>query len=337
MAAEREAQQAGSSATTAGGSLLEQAIGATKQTKRSEAESMIRTLVDEVNKGTVKFDRNLNRTISAGIAEIDRVVSEQLAAVMHHEDFQKLEGSWRGLHYLVQNSETGTALKLRVLNCTKRELFKDLDRAVEFDQSDLFKKIYENEFGTAGGEPYGALIGDYQFSNHPEDIDLLSKISGVAAAGFCPFLTSPSPQLFGMDDWEELSKPRDLAKIFDASEYIKWNSFRDSDDSRFVTMCMPRTLARLPYGSKTKAIDEFGYEEVPLGPKGESISVSHDQYCWMNTAYVMGARLTDAFAKNGWCTAIRGAENGGRVDDLPSFNKVAGFWREVIVTYRVKD
>lgn len=318
MAAESQTQQ-DTAAASAGvsESILEQAIGATKQTKRSEAEGMIRTLVDQVNQGTVKFNKNLNNTIAAGIAEIDRVVSEQLAAIMHHAEFQKLEGSWRGLHYLVQNSETGTSLKLRVLNCTKRELFKDLDKAVEFDQSDLFKKIYENEFGMAGGEPYGALIGDYQFTNHPEDIDLLSKVSGVAAAGFCPFLTTPSPELFGMEDWEELSKPRDLAKIFDATEFIKWNSFRDSEDSRFVTMCMPRTLARLPYGSATKPVDEFDYEEVELGPKGESIAVSHDKYCWMSTAYVMGTRLTNAFAKFGWCTAIRGAENGGRVDDLP--------------------
>lgn len=317
MATKKEEQSAAATTTEAGASLLEQAISATKQTKRDEAESMIRTLVDEVNKGTVKFDRNLNKTINAGIAEIDRVVSKQLAAVMHNADFQKLEGSWRGLHYLVQNSETSTSLKLRVFNCTKRELYKDLDKAVEFDQSELFKKVYENEFGSPGGEPYGALIGDYQFSNHPEDVDLLSKISGVCSSGHTPFLTTPSPELFGMDSWEELAKPRDLAKIFDASEYIKWNAFRDSEDSRYVTMCMPRTLSRLPYGSATKPIEEFNFEEVALGKKGESISVSHDQYAWMSTAYVMGTRLTDAFAKFGWCTAIRGAENGGRVSDLP--------------------
>ena len=302
----------------AGASLLEQAITATKQTERSRAEDLIRTLVDEAHKGTVSFDKDVMRTINKGIAAIDEVVSKQLAAIMHHADFQRLEGSWRGLNYLVMNSETSTTLKLKVFNVSKRDLFKDLDRAVEFDQSQLFKKIYENEFGMPGGEPYGALIGDYEFSNHPEDIDLLQKVSGVAAAAFAPFITAPAPQLFGFDQWTELSKPRDLAKIFDSKEYIKWNSFRDSEDSRFVTMCMPRTLARLPYGTATKPVDEFNYEEVALGKKKEAISVAHDQYCWMNAAYVMGTKLTDAFAKYGWCTAIRGVENGGKVENLPT-------------------
>jgi type VI secretion system protein ImpC len=302
----------------AGESLLEQAITATKQTDRSRAEDLIRTLVEEANKGTVSFDKDVMRTINKGIAAIDEVVSRQLAAIMHHAEFQRLEGSWRGLNYLVMNSETSTTLKLKVLNVSKRDLFKDLDRAVEFDQSQLFKKIYENEFGMPGGEPYGALIGDYAFSNHPEDLDMLQKISGVAAAAFAPFITAPAPDLFGFDQWTELSKPRDLAKIFDSKEYIKWNSFRESEDSRFVTMCMPRVLARLPYGSATKIIDEFNYEEVPLGKKKEAIAVQHDNYCWMNAAYVMGTKLTDAFAKFGWCTAIRGVENGGKVENLPT-------------------
>jgi type VI secretion system protein ImpC len=245
-------------------------------------------------------------------------VSKQLAAIMHVPEFQKLEGTWRGMKHLVMNSETSAQLKLKVFNCSKRELFKDLDRAVEFDQSQIFKKIYESEFGTAGGEPYGALIGDFEFTNHPEDIDLLNKVSNVAAAGFCPFISAADPALFGFDSWTELSKPRDLEKIFDTVEYTKWSSFRDSEDSRFVTLTMPRTLARLPYGANTKPVEEFAYEEVALGKKGESIAVGHDQYCWMNTAYVMGAKLTEAFAKYGWCTAIRGAEGGGKVEGLPA-------------------
>lgn len=316
MSTERQAQA--QTKTLEAGSLLEQAITATKQTERSRAEDLIRTLVEEANRGTVSFDKDVMRTISKGIAAIDEVVSKQLAAIMHNPEFQKLEGSWRGLNYLVMNSETSTTLKLKVLNVSKRDLFKDLDRAVEFDQSQVFKKIYENEFGMPGGEPYGAMIGDYQFSNHPEDIDLLQKMSGVAAAAFAPFITAPSPELFGFDQWTELSKPRDLAKIFDSKEYIKWTSFRESEDSRFVTMCMPRVLARLPYGSATKAVDEFNYEEVALGKKKEAVSVGHDQYCWMNAAYVMGTKLTDAFAKFGWCTAIRGVENGGKVENLPT-------------------
>ncbi len=317
MSTERQ-QEKQTKTLEAGESLLEQAITATKQTDRDRAQDLIRTLVEEANKGTVSFDKDVMRTISKGIAAIDEVVSKQLAAIMHHSEFQRLEGSWRGLNYLVMNSETSTTLKLKVLNVAKRDLFKDLDRAVEFDQSQLFKKIYENEFGMPGGEPYGALIGDYAFSNHPEDIDMLQKISGVAAAAFAPFITTPAPDLFGFDQWTELSKPRDLAKIFDSKEYIKWNSFRESEDSRFLTMCMPRVFARLPYGAATKAVDEFNYEEVELGAKKESIAVAHENYCWMNAAYVMGTKLTDAFAKYGWCTAIRGVENGGKVENLPT-------------------
>jgi type VI secretion system protein ImpC len=245
-------------------------------------------------------------------------MSRQLAEIMHNADFQKLEGSWRGMHHLVMNSETSAQLKIRVMNISKRELFKDLDKAVEFDQSQIFKKIYEAEFGSPGGEPYGAMIGDYEFSNHPEDIDLLGKMSQVSAAGFCPFVSAASPKLLGMDSFSELSKPRDLEKIFLDETYTKWRSFRDSDDARFVVLTMPRSLSRLPYGKNTKVVDEFDYEEVELDEKGDAKPVPHEHYSWMNTAFVMGARLTDAFAKTGWCTAIRGAENGGKVEGLPA-------------------
>lgn len=299
-------------------SLLDAAISATKQTERSRAEDLIRTLTEEALKGTVTFNKDVTRTLRAGIDAIDAAVSKQLAAVMHHPKFQKLEGTWRGLSYLVMNSETSAMLKIKVLNISKRELFKDLDKAVEFDQSQIFKKVYEGEFGTPGGEPYGAMIGDYEFTNHPEDIDLLGKMSNVAAAGFCPFLSAADPALFGFEQWTDLVKPRDLEKIFDTVEYTKWKSYRDSEDSRFVTLTLPRSLARLPYGANTKPVEEFNYEEVPLGPGGKSIAVAHDEYCWMNSAYVMGTKLTDAFAKYGWCTAIRGAEGGGKVEGLPA-------------------
>ncbi|MEO1618688.1 MAG: type VI secretion system contractile sheath large subunit [Planctomycetota bacterium] len=317
---ESQSQAAQSTESTAeSGSLLESAIAATKKTERSRAEELIKTLTEEALKGTVSFDKDVMRSLNAAIAGIDQKMSEQLAAIMHNEKFQKLEGSWRGLHHLVMNSETGESLKIRVLNCSKRDLFKDMDRAVEFDQSQLFKKIYEDEFGTPGGAPYGALIGDYEFSNHPEDMDLLTNVSGVAASAFCPFISATAPQLFGFDEWTELSKPRDLARIFETAEYTKWKSFRESEDSRFCVLTMPRTLARLPYGQNTKTIDEFAYEEVPVGQSGESVHVEHDSFCWMNTAYVMGARLTDAFAKTGFCTTIRGVENGGKVEGLPSY------------------
>lgn len=297
--------------------ILEQAINATKQTERSQAEELLRTLTEEALKGTVTWHKNLTMTINTAIKAIDETLSKQLATIMHHEKFTQLEGSWRGLHHLVQNTETSVTLKLKVFNISKRELFKDLSRAVEFDQSQTFKKIYENEFGTPGGEPYGALIGDYEFTNHPEDIDMLSSISNVAAAGFCPFISAASPQLFGFESWNELSKPRDLEKIFDSLEYAKWRSLRDSEDSRFVCLTMPRVLARLPYGAATKPVEAFGYEEARKDKAGKALQMKHHDYCWMNSAYVSGALLTGAFAKYGWCTAIRGAESGGRINNLP--------------------
>jgi len=301
-----------------GGGLLDEILQVTPTAVRDRATDMVKALVDQYTQGVVVWDKNVVRTINNAIVKLDEVLSKQLAAVMHHPDFQKLEGTWRGLHHLVMNSETSSSLKLRVLNVSKRDLFKDLDRAVEFDQSETFKKLYESEFGSPGGEPYGALIGDYEFTNHPEDMDLLQKMGGVAAAAFCPFISAASPQLFGFDSFTELSRPRDLEKIFMAKDYVKWNAFRDSEDSRFVCLTMPRALARLPYGSQTKPVDEFNYEEVELGTDKRAKSVPHDHYCWMNAAYVLGTRLTDAFAKTGWCTAIRGYENGGLVEGLPA-------------------
>lgn len=300
------------------GSVLDQAIKATKQTERSRAQELLRTLTEEAMKGTITWSKDVTRTITAGIKAIDAAISKQLAAVMHTPEFQKLEGTWRGLHYLVMNSETSAQLKLKVFNVSKRELFKDVDRAVEFDQSQIFKKLYENEFGTPGGEPYGALVGDYEFTNHPEDIDLLSKMSNVAAAAFCPFITAASPSLFGFESFSELSKPRDLEKIFDTIEYTKWKSFRDSEDSRFVVLAMPRVLSRLPYGAQTKPVEEFDFEEGELDSQGRAKPMPHEQYAWMNAAFVLGARLTDAFAQYGFCTAIRGAEGGGKVEGLPA-------------------
>lgn len=299
-------------------SFLEQAIGATKQTKPDETEDLLKNLTKQAMDGTVKWDKNLTVTINAAINAIDQTLSKQVAAIMQNEKFQKLEGSWRGLHHLVHNSETGAGLKIRMMNISKKELSKDLAKAVEFDQSQTFKKIYESEFGIAGGEPYAALIGDYEFSAHPDDMDLLSNMSNIAAAGFCPFVSAAAPQMFGFDGFTELSKPRDLEKIFDSAEYIKWRSFRDSEDSRFVTLTMPRVLARLPYGSATKPVEAFNYEESDLTETGDHLEGNHDSYCWMNAAYAMGTTLTQAFSEYGWCTSIRGAEGGGKVEGLPS-------------------
>ncbi|MBB4287206.1 type VI secretion system contractile sheath large subunit [Roseospira goensis] len=319
----QQGQPAPETTVTEAESLLDQAIAATKQTEPDRAQELIRTLTEQAMKGTITFSRNLTQTFNQAIALIDRQLSEQLAAIMHHDKFRQLEGTWRGMHYLIMNTETSTNLKIRVLNATKRELHKDLTRAVEFDQSTLFKKIYENEFGTPGGEPYGALIGDIEFTNHPEDMELLSGLSNVAAAAFAPLISAASPSLFGLNDFTELSKPRDLAKIFDSIEYDKWRGFRDSEDSRFVTLTMPRVLARLPYGEATRTIEEFAYEEAPFNADGTPKQMDHEHYCWMNASYAMGTRLTDAFAKYGWCTAIRGAEGGGKVEGLPTHKFVS--------------
>lgn len=316
-----EEQQSGAEAAAGEVSLLDQITTAMPTSvQKDEATDMVRNVVDVAMQGVLTWDKSVTKTIRSAIAAIDAKMSKQLAEVMHHEQFQKLEGSWRGLNHLVMNSETSKTLKLRMLNITKKELFKDLDKAVEFDQSTLFKKIYEEEFGMPGGEPYGALIGDYEFTNHPDDIDLLEKVSGVAASAHAPFISAADPKLFGFENWEDLSKPRDIEKIFMSKKYTKWNSFRDSEDSRFVSLVMPRVLARLPYGAATKPVDEFGYEEVALDADGEALPTSNKDYTWMNAAYVMGTNLTRAFAQTRWCTAIRGVENGGKVEGLPVHN-----------------
>jgi type VI secretion system protein ImpC len=311
------APQGSAETTTTTTSLLDQVVSATRQTEPERAQDLVRALVEQALSGTVTFDRNLTRTFDKAIAAIDRKLSAQLNEIIHAPKFLKLEGSWRGLHHLVMNSETGTSLKIRLMNASKRDLNRDLTKAVEFDQSQLFKKIYENEFGMPGGEPYGALIGDYEWTNHPDDVETLRLVSNVAAASFAPFISAAGAGMFGFQDWTELSKPRDLAKIFDTAEYAKWRSFRESEDSRFVSLVMPRVIARLPYGTATKPIDEFAYEEAPFDASGAAKPMGHHDYCWMNAAFVAGTRLTDAFAKYGFCTAIRGAEGGGKVENLP--------------------
>jgi len=297
------------------GGLLDQIISDTRigrdDEQREQSRRQIATLVEEVMKGTVRVSKDLEATINARIADIDALLSKQLNEIMHHADFQKMEGSWRGLHYLVHQSETSTMLKLKVLNVTKDELRRDLERASEFDQSALFKKIYEEEFGTFGGAPFGALLGDYEFGRHPQDMALIEKVSNVAAAAHAPFFSAASPQLFNLDSFTDLGTPRDLAKIFDTVEYAKWKSFRESEDSRYVGLCLPHILMRLPYGPETVPVEGFNFKEDVDGR-------DHSKYLWGNAAYAMGTRLTDAFAKHHWCAAIRGVEGGGLVEGLPT-------------------
>ena len=319
--AEAKTQGAPGASTTvadAAPSLLDQAINATRTSEPSEVQELLRTLAEEANRGTVTFSKNLTVTMRRAIEAIDQQLSTQLAAIMHHEKFKALEGSWRGLHYLVSNSLTGKDLKVRAMNVSKKEIARDLSKAIDFDQSVLFKKIYEGEFGTPGGEPYGALIGDYYFDNSQDDNELLRNISSIAAGAFAPFVSAAGPKMFGFESFEELAKPRDLADKFQATEYSKWRGYRDTEDSRFVTLTMPRVLARQPYGHATKPIDEFDYEEAPYDAQGNARPMKHDDYCWMNAAYALGARMTASFSDSGFCTAIRGAEGGGKVTNLPT-------------------
>lgn len=312
--------EGGAQATTldAPVSLLDEAISVTKQTEPQRVTELMRTLSEEVMSGTVQFNKNMTVTLRDAIAKIDAQISEQLAAIMHNEKFKAMEGSWRGLHYLVKNSEIGESLKIQMLNVSKKELANDLSKATDFDQSTFYKKVYEEQFGTAGGQPFGALVGDYYFSKHPDDIELLTNISSVAAAGFTPFVAAADSKLFGMESFTELSNPMDMKQLFETADYMKWNSFRQSEDSRFVTLAMPKVLARLPYGAETKPVEAFAYEEAPRDETGAAKSMKHDDYCWMNAAYALAGRMTDAFAQYGWCTAIRGAEGGGKVSNLPT-------------------
>ncbi|HEX8499163.1 MAG TPA: type VI secretion system contractile sheath large subunit [Pyrinomonadaceae bacterium] len=275
------------------------------------AKDTLKDLLKGLKNKDIAVSKNLEAAIKARIAAIDEIVSEQLNEIMHHPDFQRLEASWRGLHYLVDKSETGQMLKIRVLNTSKRDLLRDFERSPEFDQSALFQKVYEEEFGTFGGDPFGALIGDYEFSNHPEDIQLLTRISEVAASANAPFISAAAPELFGWNSFTRMSKQRDMAKIFDGVEYAPYKSFRASDNSRYVGLCLPHVLMRLPYGRDTATTDTFNFEEDVDGRE-------HTKYLWGNAAYAFATRLTESFAKYQWCAAIRGVEGGGLVLDLPS-------------------
>ena len=313
--AETQTQNAAAAAEAAEGSLLDKIISksriARSDSDRDRARDLIGELVNQVMDGQMTVSSDAITALDARIADIDRLLSDQLSAIMHAPQFQQLEGSWRGLKYLVDNSETSTGLKIKVLNCTKKELVKDFRNASDFDQSTLFRKIYEEEYGTFGGAPFATLIGDYEFTRQPEDMYLLEEISHVAAASHAPFLSAASPELMGFDDFTELSGPRDLAKIFDTVEYAKWKSFRESEDSRYVGLALPRVLGRLPYGAETLPVEAFNFSEDVSGKE-------HDRYLWMNAAYALGAKATDAFAKFGWCAAIRGVEGGGLVEGLPT-------------------
>jgi type VI secretion system protein ImpC len=303
--------------TTLEKSLLDQIVEEGRMARDPEArergKSMVKEFVAQFLEGSMTLSRDSEAMINARIAQIDHLISLQLNEVMHHSDFQKLEASWRGLKYLVSNSETGEMLKIKMFNCSKKELLRDLQRAADFDQSAMFKKVYEEEFGIFGGHPFGALIGDYEFGKGPEDLELLEKVSQVAAAAHAPFITSATANMFNLDSYSDLAAPRDLAKVFDTTEYAKWKSFRNSDDARYVALALPHILMRDPYGKATRPIEEFDYEEGVDGTE-------HSKYLWGNAAYALATKITDSFARYNWCGTIRGVEGGGKVEGLTVHN-----------------
>jgi type VI secretion system protein ImpC len=309
----------GAGSSSVGSSLLEQAIGASKQTQRSEAEELLKNLTAAALEGTVTWDRNLSQTIKDAVKKIDQTIAKQVREIVQTPEFLKLEGTWRGVQHLVDKISDDTSQSVKLLNASKKEISKDLSKSMEFDQSELFKKVYEDEFGTPGGVPYGTLLGDYEFTNAPEDIEFLTRIGEVAAASFCPFISSVSENFFDFESWDELSRPKDLAKITDSGEYSKWRTFRDSEAARFVTLTMPRVLARAPYTLKNYRNEKLAFSEIDLDKNGKALPLPHDKFCWMNAAYILVGKMQTSFAENGWCTAIRGAESGGKITGLPTY------------------
>ena len=309
--------QAAAAAETREQGLLDQIVSegrlGTDAVSRERGKNLVKEFVSQILEGSMTVAKDAEMMINARIAQIDHLLSIQLNEIMHHPSFQKLEGSWRGLKHLMDHSETGAGLKIRVLNVSKKELLRDIEKAPEFDQSALFKKVYEEEYGVFGGAPFGALVGDYEFGKHPEDVALLEGISHVAAQAHAPFVSAAAPDLLNLESFTSLDAPRDLAKIFDSTEYAKWKSFRQGEDSRYVALCLPRTLSRVPYGKDTKPIEEFAYEEHVDG-------TDHSKYLWMNAAYSLATRMTNSFAQYGMCVAMRGVEGGGLVEGLPVHN-----------------
>lgn len=279
---------------------------------KSAVEAAVQTLAQQALAQTQLIGKDVTQSILAMIAAIDRTLTEQVNRIIHHPDFQQLESAWRGLHYMVNNTETDENLKIRVMDISRKELAKNLKKfkGTAWDQSPVFKKIYEQEYGQFGGEPFGAIVGDYFFDQTPADVELLGEMAKIAAAAHAPFISGASPSLMQMESWQELANPRDLTKIFLTPEYAAWRSLRESDDSKYIGLCMPRFLARAPYGEKTNPVEEFDFEEDTAG-------ADHAKYSWANAAYAMATNINRSYKLYGWGSRIRGIESGGAVENLP--------------------
>jgi len=314
--AEAKLDQAGGAAKTVESSdfsaLLSKEFKPKSDRAREEVETAVRTLAEQVLADQDLIADDAVNSINAIVAEIDRKLAEQLNLIIHHKDFQQMESAWRGLHYLINNTETDEMLKIKVFNISKKELSKTLKRfkGTAWDQSPIFKQVYEQEYGQLGGEPFACLVGDYYFDHTAPDVELLSGMAQIAAAAHAPFIAAAAPATMQMDSWGELANPRDLTKIFQTPEYAAWRSMRDSDDSKYIGLAMPRFLARMPYGAKTNPVEEFEFEEDTSGAKSE-------KYAWANSAYAMAVNINRAFKLYGWCSRIRGVESGGSVEGLP--------------------
>lgn len=317
MAEEQVQAEAGGEATAFGSSefanLLQKEFRPKSDQAKTAVESAVKTLAEQALANTALISDDALRSIEGIVAEIDKKLTEQINQILHHEDFQQMESAWRGLHYLVNNTETDEQLKIRVMNISKKEMHKTLRKfkGTAWDQSPIFKKIYTEEFSQLGGEPYGSLVADYHFDHSPPDVELLGEMSKIAAAAHAPLITGAQPSLFQMDSWSELSNPRDLTKIFQTPEYAAWRSLRESEDSKYVGLAMPRFLGRLPYGSKTDPVEAFAFEEDTDGTDA-------NKYGWVNAAYGMAMNITRSFKSYGWCSRIRGVESGGTLENLPS-------------------
>ncbi|WP_375175983.1 type VI secretion system contractile sheath large subunit [Pseudooceanicola sp.] len=316
--AEAETQAGGGAEATAFGSsdfenLLKKEFRPKSDQAKTAVEQAVKTLAEQALANTNLISDDALRSIESIVAAIDKKLSEQVNLILHHEEFQQLESAWRGLHYLVNNTETDEMLKVRVMNISKKDMHKTLRKfkGTAWDQSPIFKKIYEEEFGQFGGEPYGSLVADYHFDHSPPDVELLGEMAKIAAAAHAPLITGAKPELFQMDSWAELANPRDLTKIFQTPEYAAWRSLRESEDSKYVGMAMPRFLGRLPYGSKTDPVEAFAFEEDTDG-------ADSTKYGWVNAAYGMAVNINRSFKEYGWCSRIRGIESGGAVANLPS-------------------
>ncbi|MCA0872571.1 type VI secretion system contractile sheath large subunit [Seohaeicola saemankumensis] len=317
MAEEQAQTEAGAEATAFGSTefanLLQKEFRPKSDTAKTAVETAVKTLAEQALANASLISDDALKSIESIVAEIDKKLTEQVNLILHHEEFQQMESAWRGLHYLVNNTETDEMLKIRVMNISKKDMHKTLRKfkGTAWDQSPIFKKLYEEEFGQFGGEPYGSLVADYHFDHSPPDIELLGEMSKIAAAAHAPLITGAKPSLFQMDSWSELANPRDLTKIFQTPEYAAWRSLRESEDAKYVGLAMPRFLGRLPYGSKTDPVEEFAFEEDTEG-------ADSSKYGWVNAAYGMATNITRSFKTYGWCSRIRGVESGGALTNLPS-------------------